>query len=298
MIFVIIPVFNRYSLTRECIISLRKQSYKSFKIIVVSDASTDETDEMLHKEFPDVILLKGNGNLWWAGSTNLGVKYVLTNSTSISEDFVLTLNNDLVVLEDYFQKLIDFQKANFPCLVGSVSLDKNNRNFVEFCGIKWNEWLAKQTRIAKKMNFSYEKLKASYNIIESDFLSGRGTLIPLKAFKDLGLYDNVNFPQYAGDDDFSLRAKRNGYKLLLQRDIFVLSHVNETGTNLVRVQYSLNYLKNLFFSIKSPINLKIRYRFAIKNSRFGIFYFIEDVLRIFASLIRGLILQPFTKKSS
>ncbi len=90
MIYIIIPVFNRKNFTRKCLISLRNQSLKNFKIIIIDDGSTDNTSEMLKNEFPEVHVIIGDGNFWWTRSINLGVKYVLENKG----DYILLLNND------------------------------------------------------------------------------------------------------------------------------------------------------------------------------------------------------------
>ena len=285
MIYIVIPVFNRKELTRKCLVSLYEQTYRNFKVIIVDDGSTDGTSETITSSFPHVIVLKGNGNLWWAGATNLGVTYALEHSNSFSSDFVLTLNNDLEAPTDYLEKIHAFGCARGKSLIGSVSLEYNNPDIISFCGVKWNSFWAKQSPIAQKFEYCYKNLLNSNGCIESDFLSGRGTLIPLLLFKEIGLYDNANFPQYAADDDFSLRAKRYGYKLLIKPDIFIRSHTGETGVSLEKIHYNYKYFKDLFFSIKSPLNLKIRYRFAIKNSRYKILYFLIDLSRICVSFL-------------
>jgi len=285
MIYIVIPVFNRKELTRKCLVSLFEQTYKNFKVIVVDDGSNDGTGEMLKADFREAIILNGDGNLWWAGATNAGVTYALENSSSASSDFVLTLNNDLEAPADYLEKLHAFGCETSKGLIGSVSLEYNNTNIISFCGVKWNSFWAKQSPIAQKFEYSYKNLLNFNECIESDFLSGRGTLIPLSLFKEIGLYDNANFPQYAADDDFSLRAKRYGYKLLIKPDIFIKSHTGETGVSLKKVHYDYEYFKDLFFSIKSPLNLKIRYRFAIKNSRYKVLYFLMDLSRICVSFL-------------
>ena len=80
-IYIIIPVHNRMEFTRQCLNSLTQQTYRKFKIIVVDDGSSDETRVMIQKEFSEVDLLHGDGNLWWTGATNFGVKHVLKNAT-------------------------------------------------------------------------------------------------------------------------------------------------------------------------------------------------------------------------
>jgi len=66
MIYILIPVHNRKEFTRQCLLSLRKQTYKKIKIVVIDDGSLDGTGGMLAREFPAVHVIKGDGNLWWA----------------------------------------------------------------------------------------------------------------------------------------------------------------------------------------------------------------------------------------
>ena len=67
-LFIVIPVHNRKHFTRDCLLSLRKQTFQNFTIIVIDDGSSDGTGEMIQKEFPEVVLLHGDGNLWWTGN--------------------------------------------------------------------------------------------------------------------------------------------------------------------------------------------------------------------------------------
>jgi GT2 family glycosyltransferase len=287
MIFIVIPVFNKIKFTLNCIKTLMQQSFKNFTIILIDDGSTDGTSEIITQNFKDVIIMKGDGNLWWANATNLGVKYALNVSTSINDDFILTLNNDLEVPIDYLKNIYANVLLYPNSIIGSVGVNIKNPEFMEYCGVKWNQFNAKQYSLSKKYNHSYSLFKSKSQIIESDFLSGRGTLIPLGLFKKIGLYDSVNFPQYAADNDFSLRARKYGCKLLIHPDIYVLSHINETGTNLINVKYRFMDIKKLFFSIKSPLNVKIRYRFAMKNTRLQFIYFLLDMSRITISFFMG-----------
>ena len=77
MIYVVIPVHNRKDFTRNCLLSLQKQSFQAFEVVIVDDGSTDGTAEMLREEFPELPVLKGDGNLWWTASVNMGIKYAL-----------------------------------------------------------------------------------------------------------------------------------------------------------------------------------------------------------------------------
>ena len=108
-IYIIIPVHNRIHFTRSCLISLRSQTNKKFITIVVDDGSSDGTCEMIQKEFPEVIVLHGNGNLWWTGAINHGVKYAVENA--MMDNYILTMNDDIVFGPNYLETLIK-ERAN------------------------------------------------------------------------------------------------------------------------------------------------------------------------------------------
>lgn len=298
MIFIIIPVFNRKEFTRNCLKTLSAQTVGEYKIIVVDDGSTDGTSEMITREFPNVIVLKGDGNLWWAGATNLGIKHVLSQIAYSEADYVLTLNNDLEVPESYLESLVKNASSYKRALLGSVSVDIANTEHMDFCGIKWNEFSGKYYSKAKTFDYSYNELKSKEKAIHSDMLPGRGTLIPIRIFKEIGFFDSVNFPQYASDEDFTLRAKRKGWDLIIPSDVYLMSHIDQTGIDTSNVQFSLAYFKNLFFSIRSPLNLKIRYRFALKNTRLKILYFFIGLARVSLSLLQAIIIQNVNKFKS
>ena len=280
MIFVIIPVFNRWQYTKECLISLNAQEYKNFKVVVVDHGSTDETYNCLKNEFPNVIVLKGDESMWWTAATNLGIKYAVKENCS----HILCLNNDLIVNSNYIQAFIDLSAKQPKSLIGSIAIDKNNTDKVIFKGIIWNKWTAKYQSLAKKNEIPYNYEKSEYYY--SDLLPGRGTLIPVSAFKEVGFFDEVNFPHYGADEDFSLRCKRNGYALLVSKKAIVKSVVEATGLNKISNQSLLKYLKDVLNSIKSPLNLKRRWLWAKRHSPFPLLYFFFDVIRILVFILK------------
>ncbi|MEO5892276.1 MAG: glycosyltransferase family 2 protein [Ferruginibacter sp.] len=282
MIYIVIPVFNRLHFTIKCLNSLVKQSYQRFTIIVVNDGSTDGTTQYLQTHFSDVVVCEGDGNLWWTGATNLGVRTALQLSQS-DNDFVVTLNNDLEVKEDYLQCLLDAAEKN-PCsLIGSVSVHIDNPGKVHFAGTKWNAGTAKY-RPAISKDMSYQVLADSFDTVVTDLLPGRGVLIPITLFSKIGLYDFTAFPHYMADEDFSLRAKKINYHLLIATRAVVYNHVNETG--MKKQARGWKYYKDVFTSIKSPVNFHNRWNWAKRHAGiFPPFYFLFDMTRILKGLL-------------
>ena len=279
MINIVIPVFNRKKYTRQCLECLVAQTYRNFRIIVVDDGSTDGTSEMIEQDFPSVVLLHGNGNLWWTEGTNWGVRYALMHEVKGEENFVLTLNDDTKVEANYLQTLIDAYELHKPCLIGSVCVDSENPDKLEFAGTAFELYTAGGKNLAADYHYSYPELKAKAAWLSSDSLSGRGALIPMIVFKKIGLYDATNYIHYMSDIDFSVRARKAGFPLVVNTNSLVYEYVNETGIQTER-RISWKEFFSGFTSIKSPTYLKARYHFAKAHSKTKLLYFVADISRI------------------
>lgn len=284
MINIVIPVHNRREFTRQCLACLSVQTYRDFRIIVVDDGSTDGTDLMIEAEFPEVVVLKGDGNLWWTEATNWGVRYAQQHRDSRQPSFVLTLNDDTRVEPDYLQAMLQAYQTHQPCLVGSVSVDSDNPNKLEYAGTAFELYTASGKNLASSYHFDYRELRKHRNFLESDSLPGRGTLIPMRVFDEVGLFDSKNYIHYMADIEFSVRARKAGYRLIVNVPSPVYEYVNSTSSLITR-QAGWKEFWNGFTSFKSPTNLKIRYQFAITHSKTKIVYFLFDVSRICAGFL-------------
>jgi GT2 family glycosyltransferase len=258
-IYIVIAVHNRLEATGECLESLGRQTYRHFKIVLIDDGSTDGSSQFVKENYPDVTVLTGDGNLWWTAATNLGVHHIL--EACREDDYVLTLNNDTVLQPNYLETLISAARHVQNALIGSIARDYDQRHICvdEGVDIRW-------------CSAKFIKLKAPSNTSRSDSfysvsaLPGRGTLIPVSVFRDIGLYDAQNFPHYAADYDFSLRAVKAGYDLLLHPSCYLYSRTDLTGISNVYNRISfLMWLKS-FISLKSPNNLQIRFRFGLRHA--------------------------------
>ena len=280
MVYIIIPVHNRKKYTEACLQCLHKQSYHNFKIIVVDDGSTDGTPEMIAQKFPEVTVLTGDGNLWWTEGTNVGVRFAIDDSVETEENFILTLNDDTEVKIDYLSSLLNVYELQKPCLVGSACVDINNRNHLEYAGTKVDLYWSGEENLAAKFMHNYSRARDYSLTINSDSLPGRGVLIPFSTFVKIGLYDAVHFKQYMADIDFSVRARKAGYQLIVSLDSVVYGHVDATGLQL-KPDLSFHKFWKGLSSTRSPINLSLRYHFAMRHSPTKWVYLLLDVSRIF-----------------
>jgi GT2 family glycosyltransferase len=276
MIYIIIPVLNRWPYTKACLESLRRQTYKKFTIVVVDHGSEDGTSEQIAAGFPGTIVLQGDKSMWWTSATNMGILYALQRGAT----HILTLNNDLVVGEEYLAELSAASMASPSAIIGSVSLNIDAPEQVVFAGVRWNPWNSKY-RSSLPAPMTYSELRAYRLNISSDLLPGRGTLIPAPIFEEIGLFDDAIFPHYMADEDLSLRAAKAGHELLVNTRCVVLSHVAATG--IAKKGKGLSSLIETFTSKKSPGKLSVRWNWATRHGKIPVLYFFMDLGRVFVS---------------
>lgn len=285
MIHIAIPVFNRKAYLKGCLESLRAQTNQDFKVIVTDDGSTDGTGEMLRTEFPEVTVLQGDGNLWWTGAINMAVSHAL--ELCDESDLILVLNDDLVVPETYIENFYALAAKYPDALIGSVVTDIHNRDLIASGGVKIN-WLTGKVRGINEGK-SLASFAKGYVRDDVSYLTGRGVLIPSKVFRELGIYNNKHYQQ-CGDTELPRRAQKAGYKLLVSYDVPVYSYVKDAGHINHLDKYSLKVLKKYYFDVRSNMNLRYRFWFAIdctRNVLHGIWFFTADFIRITFHFFKG-----------
>ncbi len=273
MLYIVTPVFNRVDFTRNYLYALKRQTVKEFKIIIVDDGSEDGTSDMIKDEFPDVIILKGNGNLWWAEATNVGIRYALKNNATS----IMMLNDDTVPETDYIEKMLHWHK-NYPyALLGAFAISADCKKAI-YAGQIRNYWTGKSISILDSL-----KENEMSGLKEVNIFPGRGLLVNVKIFEDIGLFDSKNFPQMVADMDFTTRAYNAGYKIYCNLDAKILIYPDESaGIKLIRDKNIKNFYLHLF-SIRGAGNLIWLYKYAFKNIVFyklPSFLFIGTVSRV------------------
>jgi GT2 family glycosyltransferase len=271
MIYIVTPVFNRKEFTKNYLIALRDQTNKNFKIIIVDDGSTDGTAEMIENEFQEVILLKENGDLWWAEATNIGVRYALEQGAT----YIMTLNDDTLPIQNYMEKMLEWSNKKPEALLGAAAIDANTSDFVY--GGQYLNW---KTKITKDL-LADIKLKDRVGLHKVNFFPGRGLLIPRKVFEDIGFYDSKNFPQTVADNDFSIRAYNAGYEIYCNYDAIIKMYPEESGgIKLINEKSWKNFYEHLF-GMRGGGNLKWFTIFVFKNAprKYLFQYWINGVSR-------------------
>ena len=259
MIHIIIPVHNRLDLTKNCLKSIYEQSFKDWSVYIVDDGSTDGTKEYISSlENSKINYLEADGSLWWTGAIKLGISKAL--EIADSNDFIMTVNNDIIFEANTINRLLDNMENNYTIC---SSLSVSDRSEIAMSsGSKVISWIFNITR-HPFYGKSYEKISKAKNV-EVDMLTGRSVIYPTKIFIEGCNFDNLNFPHYGGDSEFTNRAQRSGYKLLIVPSSIIYVNRESTGLNPLDKKLTLVEIIRSFYSIRSTNNIATKIKFSLK----------------------------------
>lgn len=244
--------------TKELLICLNKQSYSAKQIIIVDDGSTDGTFEYIKKKYPTVTILKGNGRLWWTGAIHWGVEEALKKAKD--GDFILTINNDCTMDPNYLDTLVKVSQDVGRSIVGSLIIDKKNKNNIYDAGTRIDWSKGKFILLGPKLLKDLDKGVLFEDNI--DTMSTKGTLYPIEVFQKIGNFDKKNLLHYLSDYEFACRAKKGGFNLILSFQARVYNDICPTGLGDSIPNYlSLRQVFSLLFSRRSKVNILDHYHF-------------------------------------
>lgn len=259
MIYAVIPVHNRINKTLSCVRSLYSQKRDDLLICVVDDGSTDSTETILNTTFPDIEVLKGDGNLYWTGSVQLAISNILLAANS--SDYVLLVNNDVEVIEGTIDRLINFSESKGRrVLVNALSVNREDKTTIVKSGTRVVSWIFNITQHIHH-NRKIDSIDCK-QAVEADLLTGRCLLHPVEVFREIGNYNAAVFPHYGGDDEFTCRAKRAGYGLYVLPMAPVLLDTSTSGDESTLWKGGFSAIWARLFGIRSNINLMNKYRIA------------------------------------
>jgi glycosyltransferase involved in cell wall biosynthesis len=238
-VHVVIPVFNRLTLTQSLVTCLRNQHLdENLNILVVDDGSTDGSSEWLLAQ-NDIETLHGDGSLFWGGAIDKAFQHLMDKASF--KDWILLINNDTKINHNFIQCLLDIARQYSPAAVGSVICDELDLSRLLSIGVSIDSW-----RLKTKDLIEQDACLSSFSPIAVDALSGRGVIFPMESLKASGGMRPKFLPHYLADYELSLRVKRYGWKLLVAREAIVYSS-DDYGS----MKRNLSWGKKLF-SVRSP----------------------------------------------
>jgi GT2 family glycosyltransferase len=248
MVHALIPAHNNKPEVLEVLGCLEGQRHVDLAVLLVDDGSTDGTAEEVRRRFPRVRLLHGDGQLWWTGANVVGVADIMERAKA--GDFVLLLNNDVSIDEGYVGELVACSESLDRAIVGSTIVDDERRDRM-VAGLR----LDRRLRITEQTDAS--AMRQSDYDDQVDVLPGRGTLVPVEVFRRIGTFNRRRLPHYGADYEFTIRARRAGFRLAVSHRAKVYAKLRITGLYPPdRARISVTECIRLLCSRKSTANLR------------------------------------------
>jgi GT2 family glycosyltransferase len=205
---VVIPNYNGAHHLSECLSSLRQQTFSDFETIVVDNASTDGTVDLIKGEHPEVRLIELASNTGFAGAVNAG-------AMASEAEYVVFLNNDTRAEPTWLAALVRGMDENPSFSFGSSKLLRYDSGLIDSAGHTYSLWLGAGANVGE--------LEPAERYSERGWVFGTcaaASIYRSTLFDDIGVFDEDFF--FAHEDvEFDLRANVAGHRCLLVADAIV-----------------------------------------------------------------------------
>ena len=220
-VYVVLVQWGKADLTIDCIKSLFESTYTNLHIVIVDNASPDDSLNIIRKyEGEKVKVITAKTKNGFSAGNNLGIKYAIR----CKADYILLLNNDTVVDKNLVNDLVE--NCNDHCITVPKIYYYSKPDIIWYAGGNINYKTGRAYHIGQDEPDSPEYSKKR----EVDFATGCCLLIPHSIITNVGLMDESYF-LYWEDVDYSLRFRNKGYKIIFCPDAKVWHKVNSsTGT--------------------------------------------------------------------
>ena len=205
LVSIIIPVYNKFDLTYQCVRSIQEHGAEiPYEIVIVDDCSRDETLFANFVFSGGIRLVRNSANSGFVRTCNRGFE-------AARGEYVVFLNNDTQVKPRWLDELYQTLRRDPNIgIVGSKLLFPGGR-LQECGGIIWrlgDAWNWGRDQDPADPRFCYMR--------DTDYVSGAALMIKSSLFRELGCFDEEYAPAYYEDTDLCFKVRQHGYRTVVQ----------------------------------------------------------------------------------
>ena len=234
-ISIYVPAFNAESTIRSCLNSIIAQTVKPQEILIINDASTDSTQEILLEYGDKIKIIKNPKNLGISHSMNIANNHLKTK-------FIGKIDADVELSPNWIELLMDKMSDDKITLVGGKMYEKFIQN-------PYNLWRSKRL----KQNWGEDNLSNPKFIFGCNNILNNSKLGNIKKYRT----DSDYFKTNGEDIEFSNFLIKNNHKLYYCSKAICYHLQNDTGFSLASRYWRYIYYgdgmkkKNFFKTIKN-----------------------------------------------
>ncbi|MGQ7889889.1 glycosyltransferase family 2 protein [Paenibacillus sp. WC2504] len=268
-VHLIVLNWNNYNDTKECVESLEKVKYANCQIVIVDNNSQDGSGRMLEKNFPNHKVILNSSNLGYSGGNNVGIAYSLDESA----EFIILVNNDIVVQSEFFLQDVIHHMSNHEVdiLAPRIVSHETNQEISIYTKKSWWDLVLRlltlnEGRKEEIKNFNELLLLGSFLVIRTDVIKKIGSL-------------NEDFFMYCEENEFLLRACMNKLRIDYFADVTVSRKLARDGYKYKK--------RRIYYISRNKIYMFKLHSFGLKRSFLNILNFMSDLKQIVKCLIHG-----------
>ena len=270
-IVVLILSYNGRHLLGDCINSYLNNDYSNFKVVVIDNGSTDDTQVYIKSNFPGVTVLRTEVNLKYSGGFNFGLKYAFKE---LGAEYVVITNNDVFADSKLISSVADtaknYKESGF--VTGKVYYYERP-DILQTVGKKYDEVLWNGGHLGQG-----EKDIGQYDKIQSrDWCDDIYWLVKRELYERIGGYD-TEFAFQGEDFDWQVRAKQAGYKIIYTPDARLWHKESMTIGKTSPFK--------AYYDARNPLIIHMKYRSADEFRRYFHIRFAQLVNASFRQLIK------------
>ena len=234
LVSVIILNWNGVKFIQKCLDSVLASDYSNLEVIVSDNGSVDGSEELIKRDYPQVILIENKRNLGFCEGNNIAIE-------RSKGDIVILLNNDTEVDKNWIKEIVRIAQNPEVGIIG-CALYFAHTKFIEtagFCIHPSGRNILKYTRLQ-----------------EVDYVSGGALAVKRSVLERIGLLDPFFFA-YCEDMDLCYRAKKGGYKVVMAYNAIVHHYGSQSWRRMPIKQMYLSERNRLYFIFKHFQGLRI-----------------------------------------
>ncbi|MBS5950346.1 MAG: glycosyltransferase family 2 protein [Clostridium sp.] len=288
-IAIILLNYNNEDDTLECVDSIKKNCRLDYEIIVVDNASNEESKKILLESKDEYTLILNKNNGGFAAGNNVGIKYALEKQYK----YILLLNNDTLITKDSIEIMLESLKKDKQ--VGIVScriLHYPDKNKVWYDGgkINWNKYLPNHINKGRRVQECTYINSEDY----TEFISGCCMFVKSEIFQNVGYLPEEYF-MYFEDMDFCVQITEHNYKMKVCKNS-VIYHKVSSSSGGEESPFSIKWgnrnrliiMKKFKYKVSTLNHLKVMILFYFTRIIKLVQYLITNNLCNFKNLLKGV----------
>lgn len=218
---VIILNFNGGEVTLDCLNSFNNHASMNFQldVIIVDNASTDDSVNSIKKKYPEITVLQNKTNLGFSEGNNVGIQYALNGGA----DYFFILNNDTILSKNCLNELVEVAQKEKkggifgPKIYFAAGFEFHKERYklhdlgkvLWYAGgkVDWDNVLASHRGVDEVDSGQYDLQ------IKTPFVTGCAMFVRREVFETVGFFDPKFFLYYE-DVDFCKRVAQKGWDIL------------------------------------------------------------------------------------